>query len=68
MTKLEPFFKKEPFFEKVKQNIKNILNQNLVIGTLLKNGFEGSLSSRTNIVGVSKKAFVSFLKIFDCGS
>ena len=46
--------KLKQFSGKVRQNIKNCLNQNLVIGAFLENGFEPSLSSRTNIVGIWK--------------
>ena len=46
--------KLKQFSGKVRQNIKICLNQNLVIGAFLENGFEPSLSSRTNIVGIWK--------------
>ena len=42
------------FWESEKKNIKNCLNQNLVIVTFLENSFEASLISRTNIVSVWK--------------
>ena len=46
--------KLKPFSGKARKNIKNCLNQNLVIGHFLENGSEASLSSRTNVVGVWK--------------
>ena len=46
--------KLKPCFGKVRQIIKNSLNQNLVIGNFLKNDFEASLSSKTNSVGIWK--------------
>ena len=55
--------KLKPSCGKVMQNIKNCLNQNLVIWTFLENGFDASLSSRTNIVGVWKWHFLVFCKI-----
>ena len=54
--------KLKPFPEKVRQNIKNRLNQNLVEGTFIENGFEDSLSSRTNIMGVWNQNFLVFCK------
>ena len=45
---------------KVKQSIKNCLNQNLVLGTFLENGFEASLSSKTNVLSVWKWYFSVF--------
>ena len=46
--------KLKSFCGKVRQNIKNCLNQNMVIWSFLENGFEDSLSSITNIAGVWK--------------
>ena len=46
--------KLKPLSGKARKNIKNCLNQNLVIGHFLENGSEASLSSRTNVVGVWK--------------
>ena len=58
-------FEKVGKIGKVRQSIKNCLNQNLLIGTFLENGFKASLSSKTNIVGVWKLHFFSFLQDFD---
>ena len=49
---------------KVKQSVRNYLNQNLVIERFLENGFEASLSSKTNVVSVSKRRFPIFCKLF----
>ena len=57
MTKLKPLL------GKVKQSIQNYLNQNLVIESFLENGFEATLSSKTNVVSVSKGRFSIFLKL-----
>ena len=46
--------KLKPFPRKVKKDIKNYLNQNLVIESLLENCFEAILSSKTNVLPVSK--------------
>ena len=40
------------FSGKVRQSVQSYLNQNLVIVSFLKNGFETTLSSKTNIVSV----------------
>ena len=54
MTKLKPFSRK------VRQNVQNYLNLNLVIGSFLKNGFEATLSSKTNVLSVWKGHFSVF--------
>ena len=54
--------KLKPFSGKVKQNVQNYLNQNLVIGSFLENGFEATLSSKTNVVSVWKEHFSVFCK------
>ena len=36
--------KLKPFSEKVKENVQNYLNQNLVIGNFLENGFRGTFN------------------------
>ena len=56
MTKLKPLL------GKVKQSIQNYLNQNLVIESFLENGFEATLSSKTNVVSVSKGCFLNLCK------
>ena len=55
--------KVEPFSRKIRQSVQGCLNQNLVIGSLLENGFEASLSSKTNVLSVSKEfqCFCKFL-------
>ena len=55
--------KLKPLLGKVKQSIQNYLNQNLVIESFLENGFEATLSSKTNVVSVSKGRFSIFLKL-----
>ena len=50
------------FSGKVRQSIQNCLNQNLVIGSFLENGFGASLSSKTSVVSVWKRHFTIFLK------
>ena len=50
----------KPFSEKVKQSVQNYWNQNLVIGRFLENGFEATLSSKTNVVSVWKDHFSVF--------
>ena len=54
--------KLKPFSGKVRQSIQNYLNQNLVIGSFLENGFEATLSSKTNVVSVWKVHFAVFCK------
>ena len=54
----------KPFSGKVKQTVQNYLNQNLVIGTFLENGFGATLSSKTNILSVWKKDLQVFCKFF----
>ena len=54
--------KLKSFSGKVKQSVPNYLNQNLVIGSFLENGFEATLSSRTNVVRVWKEHFSGFCK------
>ena len=41
--------KLKPFPEKVKESINGQQKESCVIGRLLKNGFEATLSSRTNV-------------------
>ena len=54
--------KLKAFSGKVKQNVQNYLNQNLVIGSFLENGFEATLISKTNVLSVWKKDFQFFCK------
>ena len=52
--------KLKPFSEKVKQSVQNYLNQNLVIGSFLENGFKATLSSKRSVVSVWKGHFSDF--------
>ena len=54
--------KLKPFSGKVRQSMQNYLNQNLVIGSFLENGFEATLSSKTNVLSVWKGHFSVFYK------
>ena len=46
-----------PFAGKVTQSVRSCLNENLVLGNFLENGFEGILSSKTNVVSLWKEYF-----------
>ena len=52
--------KLQPFSGKLRQSVQNYLNQNLVIGTFLENGFKATLSSKTNVFSVWKGHFSVF--------
>ena len=52
--------KLKPFSGKVKQNVQNYLNQNLVIGSFLENGFEATLTSKTSVVSAWKEHILLF--------
>ena len=54
--------KLKPFSGKVRQSMQNYLNQNLVIGSFLENGFEASFSAKKNVVSVWKEHFSNFGK------
>ena len=54
--------KLQPFSGKLRQSVQNYLNQNLVIGTFLENGFKATLSSKTNVFSVWKRHFSVFCK------
>ena len=54
--------KLKPFSGKVRQRVQKHLNQNLIIGSFLKNGFEVILSSKTNVLSVWKGHFSFFCK------
>ena len=54
--------KLKPFSGIVRQNIQIYLNQNLVIRRFLENGFEGIVSSKTNVFSVKKRRFSVFCK------
>ena len=49
---------------KVRQSMKNCVNQNMVIEIFLENGFKASLSSKTNVLSVYKMIFFRFFAIF----
>ena len=54
--------KLKPFSGKVRQSAQNYLNRNLVVGSILENGFGATLSSKTNVLSVSKRHFSVFCK------
>ena len=54
--------KLKPFSGKVRQSVQNYLNQNSVVGNSLENGFEATLSSKTNVLSLWKKHFAIFWK------
>ena len=54
--------KLKPFSGKVRQSDQNCLNQNVSIGSFLENGFEATLSSKTNVLSVGKRHFSIFWK------
>ena len=54
--------KLKPFSGKVKQNVQNYLNENLVIGIFLEKGFRGNFSSKPNVLGVSKEHYSAACK------
>ena len=49
--------KLKPFSGKVRQSVQNYFNQNLVIASFLENGFEATLSSKTNFLSIWKEHF-----------
>ena len=55
--------KLKPLFGKVRQSIQSHLNQSLVIGMFLENGFEAILSSKTSVVIVWKGHFSVICKL-----
>ena len=46
----------------MRQSFQNYLNKDLVIGSFLENGFEANLSSKTNVLSVSKEHLSIFSK------
>ena len=50
------------FSEKVTRSVQNYLNQSFIIGSFLENGFEATLSSKTNLMSVWKGHFSIFCK------
>ena len=55
--------KLKPSSGKVKQSTQNYLNQNLIKGSFLENGFEATLSSKTNVLSVWKSILQFFCKV-----
>ena len=53
----------KPFAGKVTQSVQSYLNENLVIGSFLENGFEATLSSKTKVVSLWKGHFSVFCKL-----
>ena len=54
--------KLKPLSGKRRESVRHCLNQNFVIGTFLVNGFEATLSSKTNVLSVGKRHFSIFWK------
>ena len=54
--------KLKPFSEKMKQSVPKYLNQNLVIASFLENSFQGTLSSKTNVLSISKGRFLVYCR------
>ena len=52
----------KPFSGKVRESVQKYLNQNLVIGNFLENGFGATLSSKMNVLSVWKSHFPVFCK------
>ena len=52
--------KLKPFSGKARQSFQNYLNQDLVLGSFLENGFEDTLSSKMNVLSVWKGHFSVF--------
>ena len=55
--------KLKPFLGEVRQRIQSYLNQSLVIGMFVENGFEAILSSKTSVVIVWKGHFSVICKL-----
>ena len=54
--------KLKPFFGKVRQRVQSYLNQNVIIGIFLENGFLATLRLKTNVLKVWKGHFSFFCK------
>ena len=54
--------KLKPLSGKRRQSVQNFLNQNSVVGSLLENGFEATLSSKANDLNVWKNHISVFCK------
>ena len=57
--------KLKPVSGKMRQSVQNYFNQNLVIRSLLGNGFQGTLSSKMNIASTWKEPFSVFCKLLN---
>ena len=56
--------KLKPFSGKLRQNVQNYWNLNLVIRSFLEKGFEATLSSKANVLSVWKDHFFEFFATF----
>ena len=56
--------KLKPFSGNMWQSVQNYLNQNSVIGSFIENGFEATLSYKTNVLSISKEHFSVVCKSF----
>ena len=54
--------KLKQFSWKLRENVRSYLDQKLIKGSFLENGFEGILSSKTNVPSVWKRHFSVFCK------
>ena len=52
--------KLKPFSGKARQSVKNCSNENLVVRSILQNGFKTTLRSKTNVQSVWKWKFLLF--------
>ena len=52
----------KPFSGKVKKSVQSYSNKNFIIGDFVENGFEATLSSKTNLLSVWKRHFSVFCK------
>ena len=57
--------KLKTFSGKVRESLQNYLNQNLVIGNFLENDFEGTFSSKANVLRFWTKHFPIFCKFYN---
>ena len=54
--------KLKPFSQKVRQSVQKCLNRNSVLGSILQNDFEATLSSKMNVLSVWKGHLSVFIK------
>ena len=57
--------KLKTFSGKVRESLQNYRNQNLVIGNFLENDFEGTFSSKANVLRFWTKHFRNFCKFYN---